>query len=339
MIASFPALTRLLRRRSLLVKAFVNSPVAFGLMAIALLAGGWNYLVAESSRDRVAEANGTLLEVERLFSSVKDLQTAERGYVLVGGDRFLTLYDSANEAIDGSLKELRQLTHGHLDAALAGGPSLESLVARKRAFASNVVAVRKEKGFEAATDLVRTGEGEQIMTALRDEAHAIRDTLDERVARVQRSDRLRGLLLALLTGATSWSAVALLALVVFARRDEARRAGAVLAAMREAPVGLGILDRDMTLLESNPALGKLGVGAATGAPIWEGSPGLEAALSQPLAKAIRGVATPDIAIGVPADQGSREDARPLRVSVYPVGIPDAEGRTRTGGIGLVAVPG
>lgn len=277
MPAPIAALRRLDRRRSRVMAALVNSPVAFGLLIVAPLASGWNDLVAESSRDRVAQAQGTLLEVERLFSSIKDLETGERGFVLVGGENDLIPYDDARAAIDDNLARLRRITHGGLGIALAGGRSLEALVADKRDFAARVVALRKEQGFEAATDLVRTGEGKRTMDAIRAEAEAIRARLSDRVERIQRSDRLRGLLLALLTGAASWSAVVLLAGLLLVRREEGRLTSALLDGVLEnAPVGLGLLDRDLKLRHRNRAPAALdgqGLGAALGQTLWVGAAG------------------------------------------------------------------
>lgn len=315
-------------------KALVNSPVAFGLLIIALLASGWNYLVAESSRDRVAEANAVLLETERLFSSIKDLETGERGFVLVGGENYLIPYDGARTAIDASLATLKRLTHGDLRGAFTGGKSLETLVAQKRDFAARVVALRKDQGFEAATDLVRTGEGKRVMDAIRLEAAAIRDRLDARVAKIQRSDRLRGLALALLTGVASWGAVALLAGLLLVRRDEGRRDAALLKGVLDnAPIGLGFLDRELRLQHANPPLAAIeGFGAADGRPIEAVLPALKSRLAAPLDAALhRGVATPDIAVP------PGPVARALNVSVFPVRVPNDEGALAIEGVALVVI--
>lgn len=339
MHAPIAALRRWNRRRSRLTAALVNSPVAFGLLIIALLAAGWNYLVAESSRDRVAEANGVVLEVERLFSSIKDLETGERGFVLVGGDTYLIPYDGARAAIDRSLARLNAITRGHLDPSVAGGRPLDVLVAEKRAFAARVVALRKEQGFEAATDLVRTGDGKETMDAIRAEAAAIRTKLSERVDKIQRSDRLRGLLLAVLTGTTAWSAVALLAWLLVLRREEGRLTSALLDGVLEnAPVGLGFLDRDLRLQHRNRALASLGgsgFGAGIGQPIWAALPALEGRLSTPLHAALRqGVATSDLPVPV-ASRTVPGGIRHLRMSFYPLTVPNEAGHPEIEGVGFV----
>ncbi|GEP01869.1 CHASE3 domain-containing protein [Methylobacterium haplocladii] len=339
MLAPIAALRRWNRRRSRLTSALVSSPVAFGLLVVALLAAGWNYLMAESSRDRVAEAGGVVLEVERLFSSIKDLETGERGFVLVGGENYLIPYDGARDAIDRSLAQLTTITHGRSEALVGGGKPLVGLVAAKRDFAARVVALRKEQGFEAATDLVRTGEGKRIMDAIRAEVAVIRAQLSERVAKIQRSDRLRGLLLAVLTGATAWGAVALLAWLLLLRREEGRLTSALLEGVLEhAPVGLGFLDRDLRLQHRNRALANLGgsgFGGGLGQTIWAALPALEERLSAPLHAALRqGLATADIPVPVPS-RTIPGGIRRLRMSFYPLTVPNAEGHPEIEGVGFV----
>ena len=325
MLAPIAALRSWNRRRPRVFRALVNSPVAFGLLIIALLASGWNYLVAESSRDRVAEANTILLETERLFSSVKDLETGERGFVLVGGENYLIPYDGARVAIDRSLATLKRLTHGDLRRAFTGEKSLETLVAEKRDFAARVVALRKEQGFEAATELVRTGEGKRVMDAIRLEAGAIRDRLDARVAKIQRSDRLRGLALALLTGAASWSAVALLAGLLLMRRDDALQGAALTEALLdEAPVGLGCLDRDLRLIRANRTLAEM-TGLALGRDVRSALPSLAAPLES---ACLRGVATS----GVPVGDGP---AMLRRASLFPLTQPNEDGVRTIAAVGLM----
>lgn len=327
MSAPVATLRRLNRERPRTFRALVNSPVAFGLLIIALLASGWNYLVAESSRDRVAAANAVLIETERLFSSIKDLETGERGFVLVGGENYLIPYDGARVAIDKSLAALTPLLRGQMRGPFTGDKSLETLVAEKRDFAARVVALRKEQGFEAATDLVRTGEGKRVMDAIRIEAAAIRDRLETRVAKIQRSDRLRGLILALLTGAASWSAVVLLAGLLLVPREEPARDRLGEALLEDAPLGLGCFDRDLRVTRANPALTAM-TGLTPGLDAHQALASLECPLE---AARARGVATD----GVPfASVGGADH----RASLFPLMQPDAKGGRTIAGVGIVLSP-
>ena len=132
----------------------LGAPAAFLLLVVALLAGIWSYLAGEANRAETARGNAVITGVERLLSAVKDLETGERGYVLVGGEEYLEPYTRALQAIDAGLSGLGQAVQEPLRP---GGPVLARLIAEKRAFAARVVAERREAGFEPATAIVRTG--------------------------------------------------------------------------------------------------------------------------------------------------------------------------------------
>ncbi|MBW4971922.1 CHASE3 domain-containing protein, partial [Croceibacter atlanticus] len=78
----------------------------------------------------------TIAGIERLISEVKDLETGERGFVLVGSEDYLRPYTTALTKID---TELTGLGAAAQDPVRAGGPSLAGLIAQKRDFAARVV--------------------------------------------------------------------------------------------------------------------------------------------------------------------------------------------------------
>ncbi|UMY18703.1 response regulator [Methylobacterium organophilum] len=339
MPAPIAALRRRFRRQSRVPAAFVNSPLAFGLMILALLAAGWNYLVGESSRERVRQANEVLIEVERLFSAIKDLETGERGFVIVGGENYLGPYEGAREAIAKSRAVLREITHGAPSSPLTGGRTLNTLVDEKLAFAAKAVALRREAGFEAATEFVRTGEGKRIMDAIRAEVGLIRAHLAARIGEIERKDRLRGLVLALLTGAAAWSAVILLAGLLLLRRKEGMRMSALLDGVLEnAPVGLGFLDRALKLQHMNRTLEIMsgrGLGASLDRPVWAAVPALEETLSPPLNAALtHGLVTSDVDVPVPTPSAPG-GVRRFVMSFYPLQVKAEDGGAEIEGVGLV----
>ncbi len=97
------------------------------------------------------------------------------------------------------------------------------------------------------------------------------------------------------------------------------------------PVGLGFLDRNLTVQRMNPPMAALpGFGSATGRSIWAAMPWLEPHLRLPLESALRrGVTTPDLAIP------GRGGHCPLAMSVFPVMTPNEDGATVIEGVGLV----
>jgi len=60
--------------------------IAVLLLVVATLTGFWNLRTWSTSRDRAAQQVDVLSTAERLLSALKDLETGQRGYLLVGSD-------------------------------------------------------------------------------------------------------------------------------------------------------------------------------------------------------------------------------------------------------------
>ncbi|MDR7035559.1 PAS domain S-box-containing protein [Methylobacterium sp. BE186] len=318
---------------------WLGAPLAFGLLALALAAGVWNYLAGEARRAEVESGTGTIAGVERLLSSMKDLETGERGYVIVGGERYLATYTESLGAIDGGLAALGAAVAAPGRVAAAGGKSLATLIAEKRDFAARVVALRREQGFEASAALVRTEEGKRIMDAIRAESAAIQAETARRIAGIRESDRLRALLLSLVSGLSALAAIALLARLALVRRRESLRMTRLLdGVLANAPVGLGFLDRDLKIRHMNRALATMserGFGADLGAPIWAMLPTLREELAPKLSAALReGLVTPDVPVAVPAPSAPG-GIRQFSMSFYP--LRGAAGERDVEGVGLVVL--
>ncbi|GJD54651.1 Autoinducer 2 sensor kinase/phosphatase LuxQ [Methylobacterium dankookense] len=317
--------------------ALLGSPAAFVLLAAALAAGAWNYLAGEASRTATARGNAVIAGVERLLSAVKDLETGERGYVLVGSEEYLQPYASALQAIDSGLTGLGRAAQEPLRA---GSPFLARLVAEKRAFAARVVDERRSGGFEPATALVRTGEGKRLMDAIRAEGAGIAAVTERRLAELRAGESLRALALSLLSGLCALGAIALLARLALVRRRESLRMSALLdGVLANAPSGLGFLDRDLKIRHMNRALAVMserGFGADLGAPIWAMLPTLRDQLAPKLAAALEaGLVTPDVPVAVPTPSAPG-GVRHFSMSFYPLrASSDADGVVE--GVGLVVL--
>jgi PAS domain S-box-containing protein len=316
----------------------LGSPAAFVLLLVALTAGTANYLTGEADRVATAQANATVAGVERLLSEVKDLETGERGFVLVGSEDYLTPYTAALTKIE---TELASLGSAAQEPVRAGGPSLAGLIAKKRDFATRVIAARRQQGFDAATDLVRTGEGKQLMDAIRTEAAARQAATAQNLAFLQAHEHQRGLILFLLSGAAALGAIVLLARLALVRRQESLRMSRLLdGVLANAPVGLGFLDRDLKIRHMNRALATMserGFGADLGAPIWAMLPTLRSELAPKLAAALdEALVSPNVPVAVPTPSAPG-GVRHFSMSFYPLrGAADGSG-PEVEGVGVVVV--
>jgi PAS domain S-box-containing protein len=316
----------------------MGSPAAFALLVVALASGTANYLAGEADRAATARTNATIAGVERLVSEVKDLETGERGFVLVGSEDYLAPYTVALTKIE---TELASLGSAAQEPVRAGGPALAGLIAQKRDFATRVITARREQGFEAATELVRTGEGKRLMDAIRVEAAARQDASAQRLATLQAQEHRRGLILFLLSGVAALGAIVLLARLALVRRQESLRMSRLLdGVLANAPVGLGFLDRDLKIRHMNRALATMserGFGADLGAPIWAMLPTLRTELGPKLAAALReGLVSPNVPVAVPTPSAPG-GVRQFSMSFYPLrGAADGTG-PEVEGVGLVVV--
>ncbi|WP_191970000.1 response regulator [Methylobacterium planeticum] len=341
MSVSIAPLRRWHWRGSRPLAGFLGSPVAFGLLCVALGAGAWNYLAGEASRAEIARANAIVSGTERLLSAVKDLETGERGFVIVGGERYLATYTDSLGAIDARLAALGAVAAAPGRDAATGGKSLATLIAGKRDFAARVVDLRKQRGFEAATDLVRTEEGKRIMDAIRAESAAIQTETARRVEATEARDRLRSLVLSILASLSALAAIAMLARLALVRRRESLRMTSLLdGVLANAPVGLGFLDRNLEIRHMNRALAVMserGFGADLGAPIWAMLPTLRETLAPKLAAALEdGLVTPDVPVAVPTPSAPG-GVRHFSMSFYPLrGVAEAKG-PQVDGVGLVVL--
>jgi len=319
----------------------VGSPAAFALLVVALTAGSWNYLVGEANRAQAAHNTALITDTDRLLSAVKDLETGERGFVLAGTDDYLAPYYAAIEDVETHLAALGQATGAAAPGPTSQGRSLAQLVEAKRDVAALIVATRRNEGFEAATALVRTGDGKRLMEEIRTEIRVVQAASETRIADIRARDRLRSLALSLLTGLSGLAAILMLARLALIRRRDTQRAAALLdGVLSNAPLGLGFLDRGDRIRHMNRALSTMserGFGAELGAPIWARLPGLKADLA-PKVTAARdhGLVTADVEVAVPT-ASAPGGVRHFLMSFYPLQIVEDEGDTTVDGVGFTVL--
>ncbi|AWN45259.1 histidine kinase [Methylobacterium terrae] len=312
-----------------------GSPLAFLLLALAVATGGWNYVEGARSRAEADRLGRVMALSERVLSSMKDLETGQRGYVLTGREDYLAPYDAALARLDGEVAALDAVT---LDRTVR--ERRRQAVAAERDYAARVVALRRAEGMPAATDLIQTGEGKRVMDAVRTLTAQVQDGATTELKRLAEADALRSPLLPLVTLVAGLAAVGLLARLALVRRRESQRMADLLESVLEnAPVGLGFLDSGLNLRHMNRALGNMserGFGADLGAPIWAFLPSLRDELAPKLAAARdRGLVTANIEVGVPAPSAPG-GTRYFEVSFFPLRRrgrgPESE---RADGVGIV----
>jgi len=298
------------------------------LLLIGLGAAAWSLSAAHQARVLVAGENRVLVAAERLLSTLKDLETGERGYALTGERNYLEPYENANATLDAAVAAL--------GARGQAGSALEALVNVKREFAQRVVAARRDSGLEAATALVRSGEDKASMDDVRSAVAGLQDEARARIAQSDRAEAVRGPLLvtaAALSVLGAFTAVALLAL----RRRRAERASAALleSVLDNAPIGLGLLDPSLRVRHMNRRLSAMGervLDADVGSSLWDILPDMRTTLEPRLHEVLEaGRTVADIDVAAHGGTNSKH-LREFQFGFYP--LPAAAG-AGTAGAGLV----
>ncbi len=112
------------------------------------------------------QAYQTMLDLESLFSTLKDAETGQRGYLLTGRDRYLDPYNVAVGNIRQKMEQLRIAVRGDR-AQQSLFDRLQGLTAAKLSELDETIRLRKEQGFEAAQKVVLTDQGNQEMNDIR----------------------------------------------------------------------------------------------------------------------------------------------------------------------------
>ena len=288
----------------------------------------WALVSAQHARQIVAEQNHVLAATERLLSTLKDLETGERGYALTGVPSYLEPYEQATAALDGAIKEIG--TDKQEAKRLAG------LVEAKRAFASQVIDARRSSGMEAATTLILTGQDKASMDGVRAAVATIQDTARARIGSTEQAQARLGPLLQTIAAAAVVAAFAAIALLAVRRRRAERASTALLESVLDnAPVGLGFLDPALSVRHMNRALSTMSeraLDAAVGRSLWDVLPDMRAALEPRLAEVLEAGRTfTNVEVAVPS-RINPALPREFQFGFFP--LPTDEG-TGTAGAGVV----
>ncbi len=133
--------------------------LVFGLAAIIVLGSLLEALQQRSVQREI------LMQLHGIFSGLLDAETAQRGYVLTGRPEYLEPSEEARRDIPLHFAQLEVLTRDK-----GWKPEIRQLLVSTQAkldHVDEVIALRREMGFEAAAALVATGEGKRAMDVVR----------------------------------------------------------------------------------------------------------------------------------------------------------------------------
>src|ERR1039458_10234317 len=110
---------------------------------------------------------GILDSTQRLFSTVQDAETGQRGYLLTGEEKYLAPYYLAIQLASGEMANLKSLLTRPGDQP-QDASRLSALLDQKLAELHKTIELRRSHGLEAALAVVLTGRGKQLMDQIRE---------------------------------------------------------------------------------------------------------------------------------------------------------------------------
>jgi len=137
---------------------------------VAMFLRDWaQYRRASADADRTREI---LSSIQRLFSTMQDAETGQRGFLLTGEQRYLAPYDQAIQLASTEMAKVKSLLTRPLDQP-EDAARLNTLLEQKLAELRRTIEIRRAQGLQAALDVVLTDRGKILMDETRALCHAI----------------------------------------------------------------------------------------------------------------------------------------------------------------------
>ena len=114
----------------------------------------------------VTHTEEVLRNLDDVISSLKDVESGQRGYAITGEESFLEPYHTGLGHIGGNVSAVRSLISDN-DRQRRRLGTIEPLIAQRLATAREIIEARKGGTFEAAQKLILSGTGKQQMDEIR----------------------------------------------------------------------------------------------------------------------------------------------------------------------------
>ncbi|HEV7732837.1 MAG TPA: CHASE3 domain-containing protein [Candidatus Binatia bacterium] len=152
-------------------RSTVSLPTA-GFAAALLLVTGLGVLSYARLQSTLAAGDAArhtlqvLQVIEVVLGRLRDAETGQRGFVLTGEEPYLEPYRTSRQKLPRDLNRLRRLASDN-PAQAVRMLQLEPLVAQKMVELDLTIALRRERGFESALEIVTKDTGREAMDAAR----------------------------------------------------------------------------------------------------------------------------------------------------------------------------
>ncbi len=134
------------------------------IIASTLLTYGFGNRVLRAHA-REQERREIINNLDQLASTLKDAETGQRGFIIVGDESYLAPYDDALKQLPVVIQRIKP--REDLGMSQEEVITLKNLIDREMAELQSTIALRHAKDFDAAAAMMRTGQGRQIMDEIR----------------------------------------------------------------------------------------------------------------------------------------------------------------------------
>jgi signal transduction histidine kinase len=141
---------------------FLASLGVMGAMAVVSYLGTQRMIDDIEDVSRTYEIMGEVRDIRHVASRIN---SSVRGYVITGKDEFLDPFREELKEMERQLREVRALTAAKPEQQ-ERLKMIEKLIAEQVTYSTNLIALRTEKGFEAAERVVSTGEGKKRISLI-----------------------------------------------------------------------------------------------------------------------------------------------------------------------------
>jgi PAS domain S-box-containing protein len=140
-------------------------PCSIALVALSAILSERNAIDFRDATREVGRLNRVIGDGELVLSSLKDLETGQRGYLLTGNRAYLTPFEQAVRDLSGQLEDLsRDAVDSRQQERVR---RLASLVSEKRSEVEATILARDQLGPDAALAIVKTDKGRESMESIR----------------------------------------------------------------------------------------------------------------------------------------------------------------------------
>jgi len=145
--------------------------VAFLTAFVLLAALGWQgkrtqEALLQTNRS-VSHSLEVITSIQAILSSLQDIETGSRGFILTGDTSYLEPYERGLMQLEGYRRSLEQLVEGRSYPDEPWFRTLDATIAERLQVAASNVQARRDAGLQAAADRLRSAGGNLLMDRLR----------------------------------------------------------------------------------------------------------------------------------------------------------------------------